>query len=166
MQTEQRSSIVLIARFLPSIEKLSLLLLVVSGVMILFKQPGEQLLMLSLSTLATVFFLRAQTPGEYPASNDTPMGFRELLAFSILPKVLWISASIGTIGILFHLLGLSGARQMLVIGATSLSFAVTVLAVLFVTGARNLNILRPLLFRVLPLLIVTLYIILKAEPIR
>ena len=165
MQSEQKSLTLLIAKFLPFIEQFALLVLVISGVMILLKRPAEQLLMLSLSTLSTVFFLRAQTPPETPPSGDTPMGFKELLAFSILPKVLWISASISTIGFLFHLLGLSGSRKMLLIGATSLSLALFVFAVLFLTGVRHLRVLQPVLFRVLPVLSVVLYILLRAESI-
>ena len=163
MQTEQKSSIILIATILPWIEKFALLLLVISGVMMLVKQPAQQLWMLSLSTLATVFFLRAQAPPEYPPSGDTPMGFRELLAFSILPKVLWISASISTIGILFHVLGLTGSNKMLYIGGTSLSLAVSIFAILFLTGAQHLKILQPVLLRALPVLVVVAYSILTAE---
>ena len=66
--------------------------------------------------LSIVFFLNAFRAPDEQETADTgqgPFGFSDLLGLVIIPKVLWISSSIPTIGILFSIIdtGNNGYKQ-------------------------------------------------------
>jgi len=130
------------------------------GLVLHFMNAGSQVMFMSLTGLAMVYFLYPYRPLETPGS-DQKQGFTELLAFTIVPKVSWISCSVCVIGILFYLLNYEGAKQMLFIGSSTLSFILVIIAIFFVTGVKNVNALVFILYRAVPVVFVCLYIFLK-----
>lgn len=160
MEQSRRTDLIPIAKILPWLEKAGLALLLVTGVMMLLEMPSMELLMVSLGTIATVFFLNTHTLPKIEFKEDAPLGFRALFSCLILPKVLWISAAISTIGILFYILRLQGHAEMLLIGGTTLTIGVVSLFALLLSDEKNLRIIyQPVLLRVLPVLIITLYLL-------
>jgi hypothetical protein len=118
-------------------------------------------ILISISGLATVFFLQAYNPIPLPFRQDQ-MGFKELLCFTILPKLMWIATSVCTVGILFFLIDISnGAGQMLLIGATSLVICLVITGYFFLTKQSYVKVLTPVLYRVIPVLLVSAYILLS-----
>jgi hypothetical protein len=111
-------------------------------------------LQISLSGLAGVYFLMAYRP---PASQPEGerKGFADLLAVTILPKVLWIGCAVGAIGILFYLLQLEGARQMMLIhtGAGGIGLGMFLAA----RQSSSAAALTEVLYRAIPLLMVSVY---------
>ena len=163
METQQRTQILLIVRLLPWIEKLAVIMLLISAVMMILDLPFTEFVMISLSTLAIVFFLNAQLLPPMERTDEAPLGFNELLTFVILPKVLWISASVSTIGILFQFLGLDGFEQMLLIGGSSLSVALLLLLIqVMINGVGSLKLFQAVLMRVVPILVIALYLLLNS----
>ena len=163
METQQRTQILFIVRLLPWIEKLAVIMLMISAVMMLLSLPFTEFVMISLSTLAIVFFLNAQLLPPMERKDGAPLGFNELLTFTILPKVLWISASVSTIGLLFQILGLSGFEQMLLIGGSSLSVALLLLLIqVIINGVGSLKLFQGVLMRVIPILVIAVYLLLKS----
>lgn len=144
-------------------ERFFLVALFIGIVIKLLNAGGISVVTISMAGLGIVFFLYAYRPLEIDRREDEKFGFNELLAFTILPKVTWISSSISVIGILFYLLDLGneGYKQMLMIGGSCLLLAITLLGFLFISGVKHLNSLVPLLYRAVPLLLIDLYIFLK-----
>ena len=94
--------------------------------------------------------------------RSAQMGFQELLCFTILPKVMWIGASVCTVGILFMLLDISkGYEQMLLIGSTTLITCLLITGYFFLTKRSYVQALIPVLYRVVPVLLVTAYVLLS-----
>ena len=123
-------------------------------------QPASSGLMISLTSLAVVYFLNGYKP---PSSEQTgeKKDFTALLSQTILPKVLWISCAVGTIGILFHLLNLPGAQQMLMIAAASNAFGVVLFLILSAISSTETQKLAATMYRVVPLLLICGYLLLR-----
>lgn len=70
----------------------------------------------SLIGLAITFFLYAYKPIDIPRTENELLGFSELLALMIVPKVMWISSAVSTLGIAFYLFdfGNPGYKQLLI----------------------------------------------------
>ena len=160
MTAIQTTFILRIARYSHWLEKTFLVFLALSAGLIPFGIDASPGLMISLSGLAVVFFLYAYRPLEISNADDEPMGFIHLLSLSIIPKVLWISASISTMGIMFYLLGLNeeGYKSMLMIGGSSILFASFVLGIFLISATKYLRVLIPVLMRALPILFINIYI--------
>jgi hypothetical protein len=80
-----------------------------------------------------------------------------------MPKVLWISTAISTLGILFCVLKIESNSygQMLMIGAATLFVSLLVLGFLSLAGVKDLRPLVPVLLRAFPVLILNIYILSK-----
>jgi hypothetical protein len=122
---------------------------------------ASQILMISMSALAGVYFLYAYQPIQIEREEGEKYGFKELLAFTIAPKISWIGNSVMLIGILFSLLSLNGARQMLMVGIGAGAVASFILGALSASGTKNIESIQPVLLRTIPLLGVSLYLFLK-----
>lgn len=85
----------------------------------------NQLLTIALTTMATVYYLRAFTTRKSSAILEI-----------IIIRVGFISSSIIFIGVLFHTLSLSGAKEMLTIGSVALGLA-SVLTIYKLSGAQT-----------------------------
>lgn len=101
---------------------------------------GNTALIMGLSTLSLVYFLKASAPirvhDESPSSpyradvaqfSPTPTE-PSFLVDSLLPKIINIGSSVLLIGILFKLLDWNGAGMMLIVGVGTLLPAVVILA--------------------------------------
>jgi len=127
---------------------------------------GLELLMISMSVLASVFFLRAYQPLTAPPpqpgkENDQAKGFLELFCLVICPKVLGIGSSVTTVGILFMILKLKGAMEMLLIGCTVLPLAMAPIALYALSKPAWFGTLMPLLYRAVPLWLVGVYMLMS-----
>ncbi|MFM7429738.1 MAG: hypothetical protein ACKO1F_07545 [Flammeovirgaceae bacterium] len=89
-----------------------------------FDVQSNDLLILALGGLSTVYFLMAQRPAiqtEDTDSEEIPkLGFFDLLVTTIAPKVGWISCSVAVVGILFWYQKWEGFKQMLLLGGSTL----------------------------------------------
>ena len=148
-------------KFLPWIERAAISLLIVAMIMALLKIPADEMIMVSMGTLSVVFFMNARSMTAPEPKEGEQSGFRELFGFVILPKILWLGASVSVIGILFFILELSGYAEMLMVGGSSLTIGTLILVILISTGSQNLlPVYKPVLVRVLPVMAVALYILL------
>lgn len=86
---------------------------------------GGEIVMLSLSALAGIYFLSAYLPPDARPEGepDQRLGFMSLLGRTIAPKVLGIGSAVVVIGILFTLNHFEGSKQMLTIGIATIGGA-------------------------------------------
>jgi hypothetical protein len=117
------------------------------------------LIMFSLLSLSGVYFLKAYQPKDVP--QDEKSGFNELLGYVMIPKVLYIGASISLVGILFHILKIEGVEQLLLIGSLSLGAGILILGFLIVGGLRHKVVVLPDLYRAIPVAFVAAYLLLR-----
>jgi hypothetical protein len=108
-----------------------------------------------------VFFLTAYALPPIPNDENTRMGFKEQLAYKIVPKVLGLASAIATIGILFYLLQFEGFQLMLFMGAVALAGGGLGLGIAIVVGIKHMNVLMPYLYRAVPLFLISVYILLQ-----
>jgi hypothetical protein len=149
-----------IFRILPTVEIVSLAAVFISIVLKRYGIAGtDMLLMFSLQSLAGVFFLSAFTPLSIQNDESSPMGFKELLAYVIVPKVLGVASAVATMGILFYLLGIRRYDLMLFIGGSTLAGGCVILGFAILTGIKHVNVLMPFLYRAVPLFLISAYIL-------
>lgn len=141
----------------------ALLIALVIGTLLTYLKIDTAVLSVSLIGLAVVFFLYAYKPLDIVRAENEQLGFSDLLAVLILPKVMWISSAISTLGLLFYLLDLGndGYKKMLMIGGLTIGIAVVLLTIFLASGVKNLKIVTPILLRAVPLLLIDLYILFK-----
>lgn len=163
MKTLQKGQLYYLIILQPWIERIAFVLLVVAVVLTFIGIPAQELLMVAMATLSIAFFLNIRIPFETERPGDASWGFREMLTYLVLPKIMWISASVSVIGILFHILGLKGALEMLFIGGTSLFFAIGIFGILLLTGSEDLKIYQRILLRIIPVAIIAIYLFLAAN---
>lgn len=156
----QTPVIVKVTKYLPLVEK-ALLAALVIGIILTITGLDKTVTRVAFLGLGATFFLFAFRPIEIPRKENEPFGFSELLAFTIVPKVLWISSAVSCIGIVFYLsaFGNEGYKQQLMIGAQSIGIGTLILAALLAKGVKHLNTITPVLLRAIPLLLVDLYIL-------
>lgn len=138
-----------------------LLVLLVIGIILMNLNDDRTLLTVSLIGLAVVFFLYAHRPIDMPVETNEKAGFSELLAYGILPKVMWIGCAIATTGILFYTLERSGYKEMLMIGGLSTGIVLLLFTIFLLTGVKNLRFLFPNLVRSVPLFAIVVYILMQ-----
>lgn len=151
----------LIKKILPNLERVLLAILAFGFILQLSGMNIPVLISIGLGGLAVVFFLNGYIPVDIQQSEGEPMGFNELLGLSIVPKILWISAAVTTIGILFYSLqiGNDSYSKMLQIGGSTIVIGTSILLALKVRGVKNINLVLPVLLRALPALIIAGYIL-------
>jgi hypothetical protein len=153
-----------ILKNLPVVEKILLCALALGAILAVL-DINFTLLRASLIGLAAIFFLLAYRPPEKEIQREEnePGGFSELLALTIIPKVLWISSAVSLIGIAFYFISPEneGYKQMLFIGMTTLGTALIVLAFFLVSGTKHLKTVVPILYRAVPALIAAIYFLVK-----
>jgi hypothetical protein len=124
--------------------------------------PWTMVLTISLAGLTAVFFLSAFTPpDQQKLAENTLLSFKDLLAFTIAPKVLGISCAVSAIGILFFLQNLKGHQQLVMIGGVSIAFGLLVLGYGFMTDTKNIRTMMPWVYRAIPLGCLDAYIFLQ-----
>ena len=153
MPTPETSFIsVLRTKILPNVHMIALIICAVGlGFLTLHYTGATELLMIGLSTLAGVYFLMAfmmiQLP---PDCKPTLYSF-------MLYKLIYISSAVTVIGILFALLKLPGANQMLLIGCGGLGVSILFSAVLIGINRDNMFVLKTPFLRGLGLLLLGVY---------
>ena len=126
MAEKQNFTTLLSKVILPKVEVIAIIISSIGFLLYLLKQTGaQQLLMIGLSTLASVFFLTANTlpPAiEKTLTETTKKSFFDTL-LNFIWKIMHIALSVSVIGLLFYLLNLNGYTQMILIGTTILIIA-------------------------------------------
>ncbi|MCA6378593.1 MAG: hypothetical protein IM574_09315 [Cytophagales bacterium] len=122
---------------------------------------GGEIVMLSLSALAGIYFLSAYLPPDARPEGepDQRLGFMSLLGRTIAPKVLGIGSAVVVIGILFTLNHFEGSKQMLTIGIATIGGASLVGSVSIATNENARRVLGSLLLRAFPLLLIGVYLL-------
>ncbi|HLT71112.1 MAG TPA: hypothetical protein VKZ75_00605 [Cyclobacteriaceae bacterium] len=151
-----------ITRYLPRLERMLLMLIVLGIVITFLTNAGALIINVAIAGLALVFFLYAYQPLLVNTGKDEKAGMGELLGWSIVPKVLWIGCAISAMGILFFLIktGTDEYRNMVMIGGFSIVSSLLVLGVLQVSGTKHLQVITPILLRAIPLMIMDFYVFL------
>jgi hypothetical protein len=158
MAQQQNPLVLKLMKFLPTLEIIFLAAVFIAVILKRYGfEAGDMLLMLAMQALAGVFFLSAFSPLPIPNDNE-PMGFKQLFAYTIAPKVLGIASAVTTVGILFYLLKMEGAKQLLFIGSSSLGAGSLLLGFLIVGGLKHVNVVMPFLYRSVPLFLIGVYI--------
>lgn len=154
--------IVKITNYLPLIEKIFLVALAI-GTLLTLLSIDSSVTKFSLLGLGVIFFLMAYRPIDLPAQEGETFGFTELLAWSIVPKVMWINSAVSALGISFYLFdfGNDGYKRMLMIGGLTIGIAILMLTFFLVSGVKNLKMVTPALLRAVPLFLLDIYIFLK-----
>ena len=162
MPTTPTPFIVRITQNLHWAERAFLLTLAI-GTMLILSKIDSSVLKVSLIGLAVTFFLYAYKPLDIGRDENQQLGFSDLLALTILPKVMWISSAVSTIGILLYLLDLGndGYKRMLMIGGFTIGISIVLLTIFSVSGVKNIKGIMPVLFRAIPLLLIDCYILFK-----
>ncbi len=141
-------------KILTLLDRIFIATLVAWLVLKLLGTPVLMLLVIGLLGVAAIFFLQAYQPLDIK-SEDENVGFEFLLGASIIPKVLGISSSVATVGILFYLLNMEGYSVMLTVGSLSIAIA---LLILIIIGLRGMK-LNPIIPRLIKSLIVLAFAI-------
>lgn len=148
---------------LPAFEK-GFMAVLAGGIILAVLKIDLTILKIGLVGLAVIFFASAfRLPAPSSDQENGQYGFSDLLASSILPKVLWISSAISTIAIALYFIKPEnqGYRQMLFIGTTTAATALVILTFFLISGAKHLKAVVPILYRAIPVLIAGLYFFLK-----
>lgn len=120
-----------------------------------FDVQSNELLILALGGLSTVYFLMAQRPAiqtEDTESKEIPkLGFFDLLVTTIAPKVGWISCSVAVVGILFWYQKWEGFKEMLLLGGSTLFVVSLLVAYGVINGNKAFTVL---LMRAVPLCLI------------
>lgn len=164
MENKEPSNLFL--KYLNILERLFLVLLIVGLILDFFDLGIFQLTSVSLIALAAVFFLSAYRPSTIPKPEEgTLYGFQELISYIIIPKVLWISTAVLTVGILFFTMnqGNNGYLTMIMVGGTSIVISSIVLLTSMAMGTKYLNHVTPVLLRSTPTLLIGIYLYIQSN---
>jgi len=146
------------SKFLSKGEMLLLALLIVSIVLELLEINMPILFIISLAGLGAVFFLYAQMPSNKESSNQDQV-FKYLLGLTIVPKILWISTSLTTVGIIFYTQDFAGATKLLTIGGITIAFCTVILLILRFMKINGLEKVFSILYRAYPAVLGAAYFV-------
>jgi hypothetical protein len=149
--------IVKLTSYFPFAEKIFFIGLAI-GFLLFYTNIDSLVMIASLGGLAVVFFLSAYKVIDIPREENEQFGFQELLGYTIAPKILWISCAVSTSGVLLHMLNNEGYKQMLYIGGTTIAIGTLVMISLLISGVKHINVVIPVLYRAIPLLVLDLYL--------
>lgn len=151
-----------VTQYLPRLERMLLMLLVLGIVVTFLSATGSLIINVAIAGLSVVFFLYAYKPLDANTGEKEKAGIGELLGWSVVPKVLWISCAVSALGILFFLIktGTGEYRNMVMIGGFSILSGLLVLGVVWTSGTKHLEVVTPILLRAIPLMIMDFYIFL------
>lgn len=128
-----------------------------------YQQKSEMLIIASLTGLAVLFFLLGYRPLRIERLEDEKVGVMDLLCTTIVPKVLWISNAVLTLGVLFYFFETMSEsyRQMLMIGCLTVATGIITLGIGLIQGVKHIKILIPILYRSIPLSIAGVYLLIE-----
>lgn len=135
----------------------------VIGAVLWFMNYDQRVLSLSLACLAVIHFISAFRPVNIPFKENEQLNFTALLALVIVPKIAWINCAVIVIGILVYLLNPAsvGYQQMLLIGTLSFLAIGIIMVYALVSHVPYLKFVMPVLWRVAPLLLIAVYLLMK-----
>ena len=146
----------------------AVLLIIAVGILLRYKEvaEGKPLLQIGLAGTAIFWFIlafkrREVFSSQQEANEFGPYGFTEMLAWIILPKILWIGSAVSMFGVFSHVTNFEsdGNIRIMMIGGLSVSICLLILMILVLSGVKKLNMLVPVLIRAVTILIVISYII-------
>lgn len=161
MDTRPTSFVLKFAPFLRYAE-IAGLLMSAAGLALHYQDPskGSDIILIGFTTLATTFYLYAFVPPPNPESPEQteqkPKGILELYSIMVR-KVSYIGCSVCVVGLLFRLLHLTGAHEMMLIGAASLGMTCLFSIVYVAANSERLPQVQAYLLRAVPLLLLTAY---------
>ena len=111
--------------------------------------------------LAISYLLMAFKYIEIPRQEGEKFGFKELLAWIIIPKIIWISCAISLLGFFIYILqlGHDGHKRAFMIAGSNIAFGLIVIIYSLFTGTKHLKYLVPTLIRAIPIAIVDFYLL-------
>lgn len=150
----------LVFRNLERLERIVLAyLLIVIGVRSFGQVTVVLPLKVGLIALSIIYFLFANRPPAPPV-DGVKLNFLALIITAILPKVLWISCSVGAVGLAFYFSGMPGARQMLLIQTVTGIVGIVLWGIGNLLKVQSLDRLATPITRILPILLIATYILL------
>ena len=137
------------------------LLLVGIGLIMMMSGNGSEFVRLGLPGLAIVLFLRAYVPLDVPVDENEVTGFKEMLGWMIIPKVLCIGSAISATALSLYLSRMDEGMytQMFMIAGTTVLGGLVVLGVLQISGTKHLGVTVPVLYRAVPLAMIDFYLL-------
>lgn len=160
MQNSQQPLLLKILPFVPWAERVFIVATVIALALKATGNTSSTLLVIALIGLAAAFFLSGFIPMDIPYDENEKLGFSDLLALTIVPKVMWIGSAISVLGILFQQLGLPPERylQLFMIGSSVLVGALVIHLVTLAQGVKRLHYVMPIYYRAIPVLLVMAYL--------
>jgi hypothetical protein len=157
MNNEQGSFVHLLGTMiLPKVQFIALGISLLGIFLYITGNEGANMLLLAgLSTLSACYFLIGFIP---PVTK--PDSKPNLYSFVVL-KIIYIALSVTLIGILFAVMQLEGADNMLLIGCSVLTIGLLISGIMLVTNHDNLIILKSPLLHGLGILLIGVYFINK-----
>jgi hypothetical protein len=142
-------------------EKIFLAGLAIGLILTYFKTDSKSIIQVSLLGLAITYFLAAFKIIDIPRHEDEKFEFKDLLAWTIVPKVIWISCGVSLFGLFIYSLqlGHDGHKQAFMVGGLSIAIGLIVIGYAFVTGTKHLKYVIPTVIRAVPLLIADFYLL-------
>ncbi len=140
-----------LAKIFPVVETAALACIIAGSAFKIMHYTGaNMLLLIGCSALATTWYLMAFVPAS-TAEDETdapkaPGDFFSLLISTILPKIMGIAGAVTVIGILFRLLHMPGAGQMLLVGSSACGAAMAIYLFALLTG--KIETLPPMVWRI------------------
>ena len=160
--TEQRTPLILkIVPYLGLIEKIFLTGLVVGLVLTYFKTDNKTIIQVSLLALSITYFLTAFKIIDIPRQEDEVFEFKDLLTYTIIPKVIWIGSGLSLLGLFIYTLqlGHEGHKRAFMTGGLSIAIGLTIIVYTAMTGTRHLKYILPTVVRAIPLLFTDFYLL-------
>lgn len=151
-----------IGKALPTIEKILVGTFILYLILKTLDIRIPYLLNFTLLGLAITFFLNAFQEQQLNEKRSKSYDFADIFVGLIIPKVLWVSTAITTLGILFYIInfGNSGYATVILTGIITLTIAgVLGLIISTVKSQEQSSILTPLIYRALPALVYGCYIL-------
>ena len=119
------------------------------------------IMQLSILGLAATYFMSAFRVIDIPFNEDDTMDFKDLLALTVNPKVLWISSAFSLFGmfVMYQNLGNEGYKQSFMIGMISIIICMIIHVYAIINGTKHLVHIKHVFYRAVPLLILDIYIL-------
>ncbi|MFN7610996.1 MAG: hypothetical protein ACK5QX_08690, partial [bacterium] len=119
------------------------------------------ILQVSVLGLALTYFVSAFKIIDIPYKEDDIMDFKDLLALSITPKVLWISCAVSLFGffVMTQELGNDGYLQGFRVGMLCILISVVIHVYATFGGTKYLEYVRHIFYRAVPILVLDLYVL-------
>jgi len=110
--------------------------------------------------LSAVYFLMAFRPPP-PIPEGTKVDFVGLLLAGIVPKVLWISSSVGVVGLTFYFGEMAGAQQLILIQTSTALIGLVIWGIGSVLKTPTIERVSAPMTRAVPIMLLGVYILLK-----